>query len=63
MTDQLGDWSVDVNEDVAPDMVELSLSELGTEGVFAYVAYLPPSTAREMARGLISQADWIEDES
>lgn len=62
MLDLTGDWTVVVNGD-QPDMVQLSLSELGADGVFAYVAYLPPQAAREMARGLIQQADWIEDES
>ena len=57
---ELGEWHVDVNEDLVPDMVELKLSEIGEDGINQFVAYFPVETARDIARAVDLQADWIE---
>ena len=60
LADELGEWFLDVNEEVSDRHAELKLVEMNPSGVKSFVAYLPAQVCRDLAKGLIDQADWLD---
>lgn len=57
---ELGEWFLDINEGVSSTYAELKLVEFGDDGVNSFVAYLPAQVCRDLAKGLVDQADWLD---
>lgn len=57
---ELGEWFLDVNEDVSSTYAELKMVEFGDSGIKSFVAYLSAQVCRDLAKGLVDQADWLD---
>ena len=57
---ELGEWFLDVNEDVSSTHAELKLVEFDDSGIKSFVAYLPAQVCRDLAKALDDQADWLD---
>lgn len=56
--DEIGSWTVKISEE-RPEFIEVTLSEVGEEGVFAHSFYLEPEQAVKLAGALFALAGHI----